>query len=173
MRSLIPGQVAWDQARTSYANGDTLGTVVGSTAMVAEAATTAVTFGYAGAAKQGIAHSTKVAVKGSTPAQAVTKTVEAARKPVVVDFRLSKIVDDLYKGGTNPNRFVGGTTMSAAAHELAGGAKVHGRDHVLKLRESLRSLQNCDRKVDSSIIETDRSTAHELIGEIQKILGYK
>ncbi len=98
---------------------------------------------------------------------------QAASIPIVVDQRLSNIVDDLYKGVTNPNRFGNGTTMDAMKHELATGDKVFGRDHVKKGKESLRALQKWSAKPPEGSLASDRFVAEDLIGQLRTILELK
>ncbi|WP_333897154.1 RHS repeat-associated core domain-containing protein [Brevundimonas aurantiaca] len=50
LRVLVPGQVAWDNARTNWANGDRVGAVVSTTAMVGEQVATVLTAGTASSA---------------------------------------------------------------------------------------------------------------------------
>lgn len=56
--------------------------------------------------------------------------------------RLQNLVDNLYKGTTNPNRVGNSTTMDAIRQELATGAPTGGRAHVTKGQGILRSLDN-------------------------------
>lgn len=63
-------------------------------------------------------------------------------KPAVHDQKLKNIIDDLYKGQTNPNKVGSGTTADAIRYEKKTGQAVHGRDHTQKGEEYRRGLEN-------------------------------
>jgi RHS repeat-associated protein len=62
--------------------------------------------------------------------------------PKVDNARLQNFIDRLYKGIGSPNQIGDGTAMAAANHEATGGAQVEGSDHVVKLNEVLRGIDN-------------------------------
>ena len=97
------------------------------------------------------------------------KTVEALPAPVVEGTKLQNIVNNLYKGTTNPNRVGNGTTMDAIRNELATGAPTGGRMHVTKGQESLRGLDNwLARNPDAPY--HDRLVAQSLADELRGVL---
>ncbi len=62
--------------------------------------------------------------------------------PGVGSPKLQNIVDDLYKGTTNPGRTGTGTTADALRYELSTGQRVFGKSHLQKAGDSLRGLEN-------------------------------
>jgi RHS repeat-associated protein len=62
--------------------------------------------------------------------------------PSVDNERLQNIVNTIFKGVGNTNQIGDGTTMAAAAHEVGGGTKVGGRDHVAKAEQMRSALTN-------------------------------
>lgn len=52
MRALIPGQIAWDNARSSWANGNKTNAAIYATGMIGEVALAVGTAGYTNSAKQ-------------------------------------------------------------------------------------------------------------------------
>jgi RHS repeat-associated protein len=68
LRYTVPGQVAWDNARTSYANGDTRGAVIGTGAMVVEQLLVVGTMGLGTTATTGARVTTAVATPTATAA---------------------------------------------------------------------------------------------------------
>ncbi|MEU6429690.1 DNRLRE domain-containing protein [Microbispora sp. NPDC046973] len=89
--------------------------------------------------------------------------------PKVSDRKLQNLVNYLYKGTGNPNLIGDGTTMSAAQHELRGGALVQGRGHIQKAREAIRALENwMDRNPGAS--EHDMLVARTLRASLQDAL---
>lgn len=57
-------------------------------------------------------------------------------KPVVSNTKLQNIVNDLYKGTTNPSRVGTGTTADAVRNELATGLPTGGKFHSEKARST-------------------------------------
>ena len=69
-----------------------------------------------------------------------TKTARGLPTPVVESAKLQNIVNNLYKGTTNPNRVGYGTTMDAIRNEIATGSPTGRRMHITKGQESLQGL---------------------------------
>jgi hypothetical protein len=91
-------------------------------------------------------------------------------KPNVTDPKLRNLVDNLYKGTTNPNRIGTGTTADAVRAELATGQSTAGRFHIQKAEETVRGLQNWLQKhPDASY--SDRLVAQSLLDDLLKALG--
>jgi hypothetical protein len=88
------------------------------------------------------------ALGGATSARTAAGTANAAATtadeimptPLVGNAKLRNVVDNLYKGTTNPNRVGNGTTMDAIRHELATGVPTGRRFHTIKGQETLRGL---------------------------------
>jgi hypothetical protein len=62
--------------------------------------------------------------------------------PQVSSPRLQNIVNNLYKGGTNPSRFGNGTTMDAIRNELVTGRPTNGTWHLVMGAESAQGITN-------------------------------
>jgi hypothetical protein len=62
-------------------------------------------------------------------------------KPQVRDWKLRRIVDNLWKGDRQPNHVGDGTTMDAVRNELRTGRPTEGKYHTEKARTELRALQ--------------------------------
>lgn len=62
--------------------------------------------------------------------------------PSVDNERLRNLVTTIFKGVGNPNQIGDGTTMASAAHEVGGGTKVEGRNHVAKAEQMRSALTN-------------------------------
>jgi hypothetical protein len=82
---------------------------------------------------------------------------------------LQNIVNNLYKGTTNPNRVGNGTTMDAIRNEIATGAPTGGRMHITKGQESLRGLDNWLAKYPDAPYH-DRLVAQSLADELRGVL---
>jgi hypothetical protein len=80
--------------------------------------------------------------------------------------KLQNIVDDLYRGTTNPQRVGNGTTMDAIRHELATGQAVHGRRHLEKGQIYSNGLRNWLRR-NPGASDHDRRVAQSLYDELQ------
>lgn len=64
-------------------------------------------------------------------------------KPVVANRRLANYVNALFKEAPVGGAQIGdGSAMAACAHEVNGGARVGGRDHIQKCREMLNGIRN-------------------------------
>jgi RHS repeat-associated protein len=91
-------------------------------------------------------------------------------RPTVSSQKLQNIVDNLYKGTTNPNRVGTGTTADAIRHELATGQLVGGKSHLQKGTESIRALENwLMRNPDAAY--RDQLVARSLIGDLLDATG--
>jgi hypothetical protein len=97
------------------------------------------------------------------------KTVGVLPTPVVESTKLENIVNNLYKGTTNPNRVGNGTTMDAIRNEIATGAPTGGRMHLTKGEESLRGLDNWLAK-NPDAAYSDRLVAQSLADELRGVL---
>ncbi len=95
-----------------------------------------------------------------------TNSVPAAVQPIVGDRKLQNLMDNIFKGATNPNRTDNGTLADAVRYERATGEKVGGRDHTIKAQETIRGLQNWLDK-NSHGLQADRE---EAITQIQDLL---
>jgi hypothetical protein len=100
--------------------------------------------------------------------------------PKVDNTRLQNFIDRLYKGVGNPNQIGDGTAMAAASREAAGGAQVESRDHVTKLNEVLRGIDNTlnadeikvkSKKIPNPKTEHDLAVASGLKRAINDALG--
>jgi len=168
-RLVVPGQVAWDNARTKYANGDTRGAIFDTGLMLVEQGLTVVTLGMGRVAGQGSKQAiTAVEIRAVT-AETVASINQAARVPSVVDGTLSSIVDDIYKGVNNINRVGDGTTMAATRFEQATGQAVNGRFHMDKLVETTRRLNRFLNNPPAGTLRSDISEAENLLAEILEI----
>lgn len=90
--------------------------------------------------------------------------------PSVGSPRLQNIVDDLYRGTTNPGRIGSGTTADAIRHELRTGQPVFGRTHVQKGEDYLRGLENWLR-ANPHAPTADRLVARSLADDLLDALG--
>lgn len=90
--------------------------------------------------------------------------------PQVSSTRLQNLVDNLYKGTTNPNRVGNGTTMDAIRSEVATGVTTGGRMHTVKGQETLQGLNNWLRRNPDAPYH-DRLVAQSLADELAQVLG--
>ena len=98
------------------------------------------------------------------------KSVEGVlQTPSVSSVKLQNIVDNLYKGTTNPTRVGNGTTMDAIRNELVTGAPTGGRMHLTKGQESLRGLDNWLAKNPNAPFG-DRLVGQSLADELRGVL---
>lgn len=97
------------------------------------------------------------------------KTADVLPTPVVESTKLQNIVNNLYKGTTNPNRVGNGTTMDAIRNELSTGVPTGGRMHLTKGQESLRGLDNWLTK-NPEAPYYDRLVAQSLVDELRGVL---
>jgi len=93
-----------------------------------------------------------------------------AVKPEVSDPKLHNIVDNLYKGASNPQRVGDGTTADAVRHERQTGEATHGRSHIQKAQDSLRGLENWLHR-NPEAPASDRLTAQRETVNLRNALG--
>jgi len=84
--------------------------------------------------------------------------------------KLQNLVDNLYKGTTNPRRVGSGTTMDAIRAERIGRGPTGNKWHTTKGRESLRGLENWLRRHRDAPLH-DRRVARSLADELRQVLG--
>lgn len=87
-------------------------------------------------------------------------------KPAVDVPKLGNIVNDLYKGTTNPNRVGTGTTADAIRNDVAIGQPAAGRFHGQKGWEYERALRNFLLRNPSASYR-DRLVAQSLVDELR------
>jgi hypothetical protein len=189
LRAIIPGQVAWDNARTAAANGEYGSAVAGTVAMVGEIVLTVVTLGQNTTA-QNAARATVTTVEGASARAAGTAAVEIAPLqtqvlqqqmsrqaatvakslpvPKVGDPKLGNIVSDLFKGAKGPNPIGTGSTMDALRNEIATGAMTHGRFHTQKAFDNIRALESWLRK-NPNAASHDRLVAQSLLDDLYEV----
>ncbi len=90
--------------------------------------------------------------------------------PRVASSKLQNIINDLYKGTTNPGRVGTGTTADAVRYELRTGKQVYGRSHVQKAEDYLSGLENW-LKVNPDAPYHDRLVARSLADDLLDALG--
>ena len=90
--------------------------------------------------------------------------------PKVASTKLQNIVNDLYKGTTNPSRVGTGTTADAVRHELATGQAVGGRFHSQKAADYARGLENWLRGNPNAPYQ-DRLVAQSVLDDLRSALG--
>jgi hypothetical protein len=90
--------------------------------------------------------------------------------PQVESTRLQNIVNNLYKGTTNPSRHGNGTTMDAVRFESSTGLPVFGRTHTTKAQESLNGLNSWLAR-NSGASPYDQLVARSLADELSGVLG--
>lgn len=103
-------------------------------------------------------------------ASAANTSAEVLATPRVASPKLQNIVNDLYKGTTNPGRVGNGTTMEAIANELATGLPTGGKFHSIKGQDSLNGLNNWLERNPSAPYQ-DRLVAQSLADELSALLG--
>ncbi len=92
--------------------------------------------------------------------------------PKVSNKKLQNIVDDLYKGTTNPFRVGTGTTADAVRTEIRTGQPTLGTFHLDKARQYSQALKNwLARNPDAPF--RDRLVAQSLLDDLQDALGTK
>lgn len=89
--------------------------------------------------------------------------------PQVGSTKLQHLVDNLYKGTTNPNRVGNGTTMDAIRNEHATGVPTGGRMHSIKGQETLNGLNNWLRR-NPGASYSDRLVGQSLADELSLVL---
>jgi hypothetical protein len=87
----------------------------------------------------------------------------------VSDPKLSNIVDDLYKGTTNPNRVGTGTTADAVRNEILTGQPTGGTFHTMKAEQYSNALRSVLKSADLSA--SDRLVAQSLLDDLQNALA--
>lgn len=92
------------------------------------------------------------------------------KTPSVSNPKLQNIVNDLYKGTTNPGRVGTGTTADAVRFELRTGEQVFGKSHVQKANDSLRGLENW-LKSNPNAPYQERLVARSLADDLFDALG--
>lgn len=97
-------------------------------------------------------------------------TQAVVSKPIVESRRLQNIINDLYKGTTNPRRVGTGTTADAIRHELRTGRQVFGRTHMEKGQGYLRGLERWLRQNPGASYR-DRLIAQTLADDLRDALG--
>lgn len=90
--------------------------------------------------------------------------------PKVASTKLQNIINDLYKGTTNPGRVGTGTTADAVRHELATGQAVGGRFHSQKAADYARGLENWLRGNPNAPYQ-DRLVAQSVLDDLRSALG--
>lgn len=91
-------------------------------------------------------------------------------KPRINDPKLRNLVENLYKGTTNPNRVGTGTTADAVRAELATGRPTAGKFHLQKAEETIRGLQRWLQQ-NPNATYSDRLAAQSLLDELLSALG--
>ncbi|MFC9928499.1 polymorphic toxin-type HINT domain-containing protein [Streptomyces sp. NPDC127190] len=91
--------------------------------------------------------------------------------PSVSDSRLQNLVNDLYKGTTNPARTGDGTTMSAIRDELSSGQLVHGRNHVAKGNQYAKALNKWISRNHRGGDPHDLIVARSLLADLKSALA--
>lgn len=93
-------------------------------------------------------------------------------QPVVGDPKLQNLMDNIYKGTTNPNRIGDGTLADAVRYENLTGGTVGGRTHTIKAQETIRGLHNwLDRTPHA--LQADRQEAITQIKNLNDALRTK
>jgi RHS repeat-associated protein len=135
------GLVAWDDLSERAAEGDRV-----SQALLA--------LGFVLAARPG-------GFAGRSPALPI---------PRVGNRKLQNIINDLYKGTRNPQRFGNGTTADAIRWERASGLPIHGRFHSTKGTQYVRALENW-LSANPSASYRDRLVAQSILDDLRNALG--
>ena len=109
-------------------------------------------------------------IAARAPPLSTTATRGILKTPSVSSTKLQNIVNNLYKGTTNPNRIGTGTTMDAVRYELQTGQQVFGRTHILKAEESVQGLQNW-LKASPDAPYYDRLVGQSILDDLLGALG--
>jgi hypothetical protein len=88
--------------------------------------------------------------------------------PVVSNTKLQNIVNDLYKGTTNPGRVGTGTTADAVRNELATGLATGGKFHSEKAQIYINGL---NKVLKQDLTASDRLVAQSLLDDLTNALG--
>jgi hypothetical protein len=100
------------------------------------------------------------------------KSADVLATPTVESSRLQNIVNDLYKGTTNPSRVGTGTTADAVRSELESGRPTGGYFHSIKAEQYTRALQKL-LTPGGELSVRDRLVAQSLLDDLQGALGRK
>lgn len=92
-------------------------------------------------------------------------------KPDVTDPKLQNVVDDLYKGTTNPGRVGTGTTADAVRAEFESGQATAGKFHFQKAEQYSNALRSLLKK--GNLGAQDRLVAQSLLDVLQNALKGK
>ena len=125
LRSVVPGQVAWDNARTSHANGDTVGAVAGTAAMVGEQVLTVATLGAGTAATQTTRAATTQATTTASPLVS-QKTANTANH-IFGSKSLAKHNLGGFLGKFKGDQVKALDSLSSATQKLADKGKISGQ----------------------------------------------
>ncbi len=90
--------------------------------------------------------------------------------PLVTSTKLQNLINNLYKGTTNPTKIGNGTTADALRYELTTGQQVGGKFHGPKAEESLRGLENWLRG-NPNASYGDRVVAESLAMELRSVIS--
>jgi hypothetical protein len=96
--------------------------------------------------------------------------VDVLATPRVGSSKLQNIINDLYKGTTNPGRVGTGTTADAVRYELETGKQVFSRSHIQKAEDYLRGLNNW-LKANPEADYYDRLVARSIADDLRDALG--
>jgi hypothetical protein len=94
-------------------------------------------------------------------------------RPQVRDWKLRRIVDNLWKGTDNPNHIGDGTTMDAVRNELRTGRPTEGKFHTEKAQTELNALERWIKRYGPTASREDTKWAWRLKNELQQLLGGK
>jgi hypothetical protein len=89
--------------------------------------------------------------------------------PQVENSKLQNVVNDLYKGTTNPNRVGTGTTADAVRSELETGEPTGGTFHFEKAAQYSTALSNLLKS--GNLNPYDQLVARSLFEDLQSALG--
>ena len=85
--------------------------------------------------------------------------------------KLQNVIDNLYKGTTNPLRTGDGTTQTAIRNELKTGGTTMGKSHLLKGQESMRALERI--LATKGLSQSDRLIATSLLNDLRNAMNGK
>jgi RHS repeat-associated protein len=88
--------------------------------------------------------------------------------PQVENAKLQNIVNDLYRGTTNPNRVGTGTTADAVRNEIATGESTSGRFHIDKAMQYSTGLKKLLKS--GTLNYHDQIVAQSLLNDLQNAL---
>jgi Possible hemagglutinin (DUF637) len=105
------------------------------------------------------------------PSVGASNGVSAAIQPIVGDPKLQNLMDNIYKGASNPNRVGDGTLADAVRFEKSTGGTVGGKIHTIKAQETITGLSNWLKNTPHAL-EADRQEAITQIQNLRDALGY-